>query len=185
MKGHADLPPWDARKHAWRVVIETPQGSTAKYHYDREHGVYTMSHILPEGTVFPYAFGFLPATRGDDGDPLDVLLLNDGTTYCGCVVLVRIIGVIEGKQVEKDQAKPVRNDRFLAVPLTSRRYAPIKSARRLPKEQIKDFRAFFEDYNRTLGRSFTVTKWTGPGPAEKLIERGRRKYHRHGGHRKD
>ncbi len=62
---------------------------------------------------FPYDFGFLPQTQADDGDPIDVLLLMDEPAFPGCAVKGRLIGVIEGQQVEGK--KKTRNDRLVVV----------------------------------------------------------------------
>ena len=64
--------------------------------------------------MFPYDFGFVPSTRGEDGDPLDLLALLDEPTFVGCVVPVRLVGVILAKQIESN-GKMVRNDRLIAV----------------------------------------------------------------------
>jgi inorganic pyrophosphatase len=55
------------------AVIETPKGSSNKYDYDEGCAAFRLSAVMPEGTAFPYDFGFLPSTAGEDGDPLDVL----------------------------------------------------------------------------------------------------------------
>src|SRR5438128_1094819 len=88
----ARLSPYDAIEKNWRVVIETPQGSQNKYAFDQELGLFILNGILPEGMSFPYDFGFLPSTLGEDGDPLDVLLLMDEPTFCGCVIPSRLLG---------------------------------------------------------------------------------------------
>src|SRR4051812_15075878 len=95
------------------VTIETPRGSRNKFKYEPAKKVYSLSKILPEGMVFPYDFGFVPATKGDDGDPLDVLVLTDEPLFPGCVVECRLIGVIELTQEEA--GKKERNDRLIAA----------------------------------------------------------------------
>ena len=60
-----------------RVVVDTPKGSRNKYKYDETLGLYRLSKVLPLGLAFPYDFGFIPSTRAEDGDPLDVLLLGE------------------------------------------------------------------------------------------------------------
>ncbi len=72
---------------------------------------------MPEGSSFPYDFGFIPSTLGEDSDPLDVLVLMDGSVPVGCVLTVRLIGVIEAKQRKGDW---IRNDRLLAVATPAR-----------------------------------------------------------------
>jgi inorganic pyrophosphatase len=59
------------------VVIDTPRGSRCKYKYDEKTGLFRLAKLLPLGASFPYDFGFVPSTRGEDGDPLDVLVLVD------------------------------------------------------------------------------------------------------------
>ena len=62
------------------VVVETPKGSRNKYKYDDKLGVFKVHCLLPAGAVFPFDFGFVPSTVGEDGDPLDVLVLMEEPT---------------------------------------------------------------------------------------------------------
>ena len=59
-----------------KVVIETPKGSAQKYDYDFNDHFFDLKKILPAGMMFPYDFGFIPGTKGMDGDPLDVILIS-------------------------------------------------------------------------------------------------------------
>ena len=90
------------------AIIETPMGSHAKYSYDKKSCLFKLSTIMPAGAVFPFNFGFLPSTQGEDGDPLDVLVLMDAAAHPGCLIPARLLGVIEAEQEEKD-GKTVRN----------------------------------------------------------------------------
>src|SRR3954464_1347000 len=110
------LRPFDAKRSHWHVVIETPKGSHNKYKYDERLGALCLSTVLPEGMSFPYDFGFLPGTIGDDGDPLDVLLLMDEPAFPGCVIPARLIGVFESEQSDNGET-PGDNHRLVAVPL--------------------------------------------------------------------
>jgi inorganic pyrophosphatase len=96
-----------------QVIIETPAGSRNKFAYDPDQGIFALKKVLPAGMVFPYDFGFLPQTIAPDGDPIDVLLLMDEPAFPGCAVKSRLIGVIEGQQL--DGKKKIRNDRLVAV----------------------------------------------------------------------
>ena len=78
-----------------RIVIETPRGSRSKYSYDPECDCMQLSTVLPEGMVFPYDFGFVPSTLGEDGDPLDILVLMEASVIPGCVVRARLVGAFE------------------------------------------------------------------------------------------
>src|SRR4051794_33647589 len=95
------------------VVIDTPKGSRNKYKYDPELRAFRLAHVLPAGSVFPYDFGSISGTRAADGDPLDVLVLNDEASFVGCVMSVRLLGGIAAKQTEK--GRRVRNDRLIGV----------------------------------------------------------------------
>src|SRR5438477_2175300 len=82
------------------AVIETPMGSRNKFKYDEDLGFFALSGVLPQGMMFPHAFGFVPRTRASDGDPTDVLVVMDEPTFVGCVVSSRLLGVIEAEQTE-------------------------------------------------------------------------------------
>ena len=98
--------------------------------YDPKQGIFTLRKVLPEGMVFPHDFGFLPRTLAADGDPIDVLLLMDVPAFPGCLVPSRLIGVIEGEQL--DGKKKVRNDRLIAVATLSHAYKNWESSRIYP-----------------------------------------------------
>jgi inorganic pyrophosphatase len=57
-----------------RVIIETPRGSRNKYKYDELKKNFELKKVLPTGAVFPYDFGFIPGTKGEDGDPVDIMV---------------------------------------------------------------------------------------------------------------
>jgi inorganic pyrophosphatase len=59
------------------VVVETPRGSAAKLEFDPELQAFTLSKSLILGLSYPYDWGFVPSTKGEDGDPIDVLVLHD------------------------------------------------------------------------------------------------------------
>src|SRR6202030_2361459 len=96
-----------------QVIVETPKGSRNKFSFDPEQEIFALKKVLPAGMVFPYDFGFLPKTIAPDGDPIDVLLLMDEPAFPGIAVRARLIGIIEGEQM--DGKKRIRNDRLVAV----------------------------------------------------------------------
>src|SRR5215471_878934 len=97
------LPAVDPDTGRLNVVIDTPKGSRNKYKFNEQHGDWRLSKVLPLGMTFPYDFGFLPSTRGEDGDPLDVLVLLDEPAFPGCVVPARLIGILEAAQTQEGQ----------------------------------------------------------------------------------
>ena len=90
-------------KKLLRVVIETPKGSRNKFAFDPDEHIFELKTVLPAGMTFPYDFGFVPSTKADDGDPVDVLVLMDEPAFPGCVLSCRPIGVIEGEQGDKEK----------------------------------------------------------------------------------
>jgi inorganic pyrophosphatase len=102
------------------VVIETPRNGRNKFKFDEATNQFRLGSVLPAGLSFPYDFGFVPGTKADDGDPLDVLLLMDEPAFPGCRVDTRIIGVIEAEQSKKDAM--VRNDRLIGVATHAHNY---------------------------------------------------------------
>src|SRR5882724_761988 len=80
------------------VVIETPKGSAQKYDYDPSTHFFKLKKILPSGMMFPYDFGFIPGTRGEDGDPLDIIVISEFQSFPGCKMKCRVIGGIKAEQ---------------------------------------------------------------------------------------
>jgi inorganic pyrophosphatase len=140
----------DKKKDVVQVVIETPKGSRNKFAFDTKQHVFILKKVLPEGMVFPHDFGFIPSTRAQDGDPIDVLILMDEPAYPGCVVPARLVGVIEGEQTAK-------------------------SIKDLNKSFLDELETFFESYHSNDGEEFKVLACKGPGAAEKCLAQAQRK----------
>jgi inorganic pyrophosphatase len=151
-------------------VVETPKGSQYKLKYDEEQQAFRLSHVLPVGMSFPFDFGFLPGTRGGDGDPLDVLILMDAPCPMGCLVDARLIGVLEVEQREADGAV-VRNDRLIAVATTSTTHRETRELRDVSPALLTQIEAFFDQYNRLDGKRFRVVHRRGSGAAMALARR--------------
>jgi inorganic pyrophosphatase len=167
----SDLASFDKESGDWRVVVETPKGSHNKYNFEPELGLFILGGVMPEGMSFPYDFGFLPGTKGGDGDPLDVLLLMDSPAFCGCVVPSRLIGVIEAEQAERGGTTE-RNDRLVAVPVKSRVHSDHTDLTKLNDHRVREITEFFVSYDRVKGKKFKVLDVAGPHRAEKIARDG-------------
>lgn len=97
------------------AMIETPKGSNQKFDYDPEKNRFKLSKLLPAGMAFPFDFGMIPGTGGEDGDPLDIIVISEGSAFPGCLVDCRVIGALQAEQTERNGDK-VRNDRFIVPP---------------------------------------------------------------------
>ncbi|MBV8913369.1 MAG: inorganic diphosphatase [Acetobacteraceae bacterium] len=171
------LPVQDAETGDITAVIETPKGSRNKYDYDDNCGAFRLAGVMPEGSSFPYDFGFIPSTLGEDGDPLDVLVFMDESVPVGCVLTIRLIGVIEAKQRKKGEDW-ITNDRLLAVATHARTHEHVKDLDDLRPHLLDEIEAFFENYNRLSGKEFKPVDRSGPKKAGKLIDAGAEAFER-------
>jgi inorganic pyrophosphatase len=168
---HNRLPSRDAEGRVL-VVIDTPKGSRNKYEFDEALGVFALGGVLPSGAVFPYDFGYVPRTRAEDGDPLDVLVLMDEPAFVGCVVPVRLVGAIEAEQTEEGET--FRNDRLLAVAENSRNHKDVRDVSDLGDNLLDEIEHFFASYNEAKGKGFTVLGRVGARTAARLLEKATR-----------
>jgi inorganic pyrophosphatase len=158
-------------KNFVNVIIETPYKSRNKFDYDKETGLFKFHKVIPTGMEFPCEMGFIPHTKGEDGDPLDALILMDELTYPGCLVESRLLGVIKATQKEKGE-KEIRNDRFILVPANMKEYNHLQDIKDLNKTKVKEIACFFENYNKAEGRKFTLHKIADSKEAHKLLKKG-------------
>jgi len=154
-------------------VIETPKGSRNKYAYDEESKMFRLKKILPAGAVFPFDFGFIPQTKGGDGDPLDVLVIMDEPAYPGCVVECRIIGALKAKQTEINQ-KVEENDRLIAVSVVSNTYSDVTELKDVNKKTLDEIQHFFISYNEQAGKKFEPIGWVHGKEAMQLFKEARK-----------
>ena len=155
------------------VVIETSKGSRNKFGYHEKTGTFRLKHVLPEGSAFPYDFGFVPSTKGGDGDPLDVLVFLDEPAPLGSVVSVRLIGVIEARQRET-LGEWVENNRLLGTAMPAQATAHVRTLEDLRPHLLDEIEAFFIQYNEVRGTAFEVLRRGGSDRARQLVEQGRR-----------
>ena len=169
-----DIATRDAKSKRINVVIDTPKGSRNKYKYDEDQGLFRVSRVLPRGMQFPYDFGSVPRTLAEDGDALDVLVLTESPTFAGCLVTVRLLGVIRAQQTQK--RKTVRNDRLVAVIETSVNRPEIRHITDLGSDTLREIEHFFVAYNRAHRREFRPIGRLGPKAAESLLKKAMRAF---------
>jgi len=151
------------------AIIETPKGCAAKYDYDEEMQMFKLKKLLPKGMSFPFHFGFIPHTKAEDGDPLDVLVLLDELSWPGCVIECKIIGVMEA--IETENNKTNRNDRLIATAIASEKYNKIKDLSSMDDYLEKEIENFFNTYNNLEKKEFKIISKKGPEVALNLIKK--------------
>jgi inorganic pyrophosphatase len=143
------------------VVVESPRGSSLKLKYEPRFETMGVSRPLPAGLVFPFDWGFVPSTRGEDGDPLDAFLVWDVPAFPGVVVACRALGVLNVEQnaVNFDRGRRIRNDRIIAVPVEARREREWKTMDAVPERLRQEWIQFTIAAAAPEGKDVAVLGW--------------------------
>jgi inorganic pyrophosphatase len=167
----ADLATW-TKGGTVRAVIESPKGSPVKFDYDSKLDVFIYGKALPIGLTYPYCWGFVPGTRGEDGDPLDIFVLTDSATYPGVVIECRLVGVLRLEENGKKHRE--RNDRLVAVPVADPRVADgCDDIDDLSSRLRKEMERFFLSTTFFTHKHPRLRGWKGSKAAVKLVRRYR------------
>jgi len=151
------------------VVVETPRGSQAKFKYDPETGAIMLSRPLPAGVVYPYDWGYIPSTRAADGDPIDVMVLWDGTSFPGVVLPSRLIGVLRVEQTGAEPGRRERNDRLFALPIKAPRSAHVQTIFDLPERIRLEIEQFFQTVVAFEGKDLRLLGFEGKDEADRVL----------------
>jgi inorganic pyrophosphatase len=154
-----------------RGIIETPAGSHAKFAYDPESGLFQLGKLLPMGLTFTLDFGFIPSTLGGDGDPLDVLVLPEVHLPVGCLVELKLLGVMEAEQ-RKPNKRAKRNDRLITRLAGSRMFPGIEDIAQIGNSVVDELGIFFKTYKAARGQSYDVLNIGGPQRAVEIVQQG-------------
>lgn len=148
------------------VTIEIPKGSRNKYEVDHETGRIRLDRRLFTSTSYPADYGFVEDTLGEDGDPLDALVLLDDPTFPGCLISCRVIGMFR----MTDEASG--DDKLLCVPAGDPRVDHLKDIQDVSEFDRLEIQHFFEVYkDLEPGKSVEGADWVGRAEAEAEIER--------------
>ena len=165
------LRPFGPKSEYVNVIIETPKGSHTKFKYDERENLFVFDKALPMGQSFPFDYGFVPSTKGGDGDPLDVMVIAAEPTFVGCLVHAKLLGVIEAEQTENGETE--RNDRLIAVPVEAKTGKLSSGAvDHLESGLARKISEFFAVYNELQGKRFKTLGCAGPERAAALIRAG-------------
>ncbi len=154
-----------------QAIVEASAGSRVKVYYDPESHRFRTGKFLPLGMAFPLDFAFVPSTLGGDGDPLDLLILPEAALPAGCIVHVRILGILEAEQ-RKPNKRAKRNDRLIARLTESRLFAQVQHIDELGPTFVSELTTFFETYKRLRGQTYEVLSVGGPERAADIIDEG-------------
>jgi inorganic pyrophosphatase len=156
-----------------RVVIETPRGADAKFSYNPENKVFEFSHPLPAGISYPFDWGFIPSTLGEDGDALDGMVVHQATSAPGIVMKCTLLGALAVEQTEK--RKMVRNDRYIFCPhKQDAEDAGISDG--VSKELRDQIEQFLEASVLGSDKKLTFLGWKGSKAAMRGIKKGQKAF---------
>jgi inorganic pyrophosphatase len=160
---------------AFHVVVESPRGSTVKLKYEPTLQAFMLSRPLTRGLRYPFDWGFLPGTKGPDGDPLDALVYWDDITFPGVVLPCRPLGVLRVDQKKKDGAsgERERNDRLLLVPVSAARAEHLRTHEDLSRREQEELEHFFLAVVHFDDKDIRILGWEGPEVAERMILQSR------------
>jgi inorganic pyrophosphatase len=157
-----NLPPY-AKDGSVHVLVEIPTGSRNKYEYDPELEVIALDRTLYGAVHFPTDYGFVPGTRATDGDPVDALVMVEERTFPGCLLRVRLIGLLT---IEGDEAE---EPKLLAVPVDEPRFAEWRDIKDVPKHLLTEIEDFFDIYKELEGKPVKTRGWQGAAAATRAL----------------
>lgn len=149
------------------VIVEAARGMAVKCQYDPQLETFVLGKPLPHGLVYPFDWGFIPSTRGEDRDPLDAMVLHDAACPVGCLIRCQPVAVLRLLQREKGETK--RNDRLLLRPAADK---AIKDQNPLTTRLKRELEQFFEATTLGSGKTLTFEGWRGPKQVEAEVRKG-------------
>jgi inorganic pyrophosphatase len=152
------------------VLIEIPKGQRNKYEVDHASGRMRLDRMLFTSTRYPHDYGFIEDTLGEDGDPLDALVILEEPTFPGCLIRCRALGMFR----MTDEAGG--DDKVLCVPATDPRMEHLRDIHHVPEFDRLEIKHFFEVYkDLEPGKSVEGATWAGRAEAENEIEASRKR----------
>lgn len=158
-----DIPIGEAAPAQIPVIVEIPKGSQNKIEFDKERGVFMLDRVLFSPMHYPGDYGIVPQTLGEDGDPLDALVLVSYPTYPGILIDARPIGVLHM------QDNGETDDKILAVPVTDTRFADVTNIGDIQHPVRAEIAHFFQVYKELEGKKVVIGGWDEAQVAEEVI----------------
>jgi len=158
--GHGENP------DAVKAIIEVPYGSNVKYELDKESGAIEVDRVMYSAMFYPANYGFVAETLSDDGDPADILVVNEYPLYPGCFIKCRLIGVL----MMEDESGI--DEKLIAVPADKidPTYSKIREIDDLPEHTLARIKNFFETYKMLEpGKWVKVTGFKGKKEATEIL----------------
>jgi inorganic pyrophosphatase len=170
MPDYTRLPIGEKAPHRVNAVIEIPKDSVNKYEYDKQLHVFKLDRTLFSPVHYPGDYGFIPCTLGQDGDPLDVLVLVEAPSFPGCLIEVRPIGVLQ----MVDQGK--KDEKILAVAESDPLYKDVNDFSQVFVHTTREIEHFFSIYKALEGKMTEMAGWADGDAARKIVMEGHKRF---------
>ncbi|MDE3056910.1 MAG: inorganic diphosphatase [Bacteroidota bacterium] len=170
MKNFKDLPLGSKEPEIINAIVEIPKGSRNKYEYDVHLGIFKLDRVLYSSMHYPEAYGFVPSTLWDDGDPLDILIFIDEPLDTGILLEVRPIGILR----MRDEKGP--DDKLLSVAVNDPTYGTIGDVHEVPKHLLVEIEHFFTSYKKLEEKHVESFGWEGKTAAIQAVMHARDRY---------
>ncbi len=167
------VPLGDKAPEVINVIIEIPRGSHNKYEFDEKLGVFRLDRVLYSPFHYPLDYGFIPQTRSEDGDHLDVLVIGGDPAVTGSLVEVRPIGIMRMIDAGDPDAK------ILGVQARNPRFDMLKDLSDIEHWQphlLKEIAHFFEHYKDLQGKKTEIQGWENAVAAKDEIKKAAQSY---------
>lgn len=165
-----DLPIGEQFPRVVNSIIEIPKGSRNKYEYDVDLGVFKLNRVLYSSMVYPEAYGFIPSTLWDDGDPLDIFVFIDQPLTTGVLVDAKPVGILR----MKDEKGP--DDKILSVAIGDPTYGSIHDINDVPHHLLIEIEHFFVNYKKLEGKHVESFGWDNVLVALDAVKHGHQQY---------
>lgn len=156
--------PGDGAPRVVNAVIEIPEGSRAKYEIDKATGLLKLDRVIYSSFHYPINYGFIPQTLGQDGDPLDILVLCSQTIQPLCLVEATVIGNMQMIDTGK------MDDKIIAVASKDPSVNHYKNIEELPTHFLAELKNYFEQYKVLEDKKVEIDNFQDKASALKVIE---------------
>lgn len=165
-----DLPIGEQFPRVVNCIIEIPKGSRNKYEYDVDLEVFKLNRVLYSSMVYPEAYGFIPSTLWDDGDPLDIFVFIDQPLTTGVLVEAKPVGILR----MRDEKGP--DDKILSVAIGDPTYGTIHDINDVPNHLLIEIEHFFVNYKKLEGKHVESFGWDNVLVALDAVKHGYTQY---------
>src|SRR3954464_5150701 len=155
---------------ALHCMIEIPKGSRNKYEWDAKLQAIKLNRFLFSSVVYPTDYGFVRDTLGDKGDALDALVCVNAPTFPGCLIEVRVVGVLRMDDEEG------RSDKLVCVPADDPAWDEVEEIDGLAAQLRTEIQHFYSMYKEPEGKHVEIHGWADRDAAEAAVDEGRRRY---------